>query len=89
MNDVIVSVNAMNMTPISPPLPSPFAEALSKKLGRRISKSPSRLSPNSRKRPATTRLSQGLLARFWSEVAEKKNEKKTPTAVKTPMIARQ
>ena len=29
------------------------------------------------------------MARFWRNEAEKKNEKKTPTAVKMPMIARQ
>ena len=82
MNEVIVSVSAMKITPIRPPRLSPWAEALSRKLGRRISKSPSRLRPNATKRAATTRFSHGLLARFWRNEAEKKNEKKTPTAVK-------
>ena len=67
MNDVIVSVSAMKITPIRPPRLSPWAEALSRKFGRRISKSPSRLSPNATKRPATARFSHGLFARFWSD----------------------
>ena len=85
----MVSVRAMKMTPTSPPRLSPWAEALSRKLGRRISKSPSKLRPKARNRAATSRFSHGLLARFWRNEAEKKNENKTPTAVKIPMIARQ
>jgi hypothetical protein len=89
VNEVIVNVSAMKQTPINPPRLSPCAEAFSKKLGRLISNSPSRLSPNARNRAATRRFSHGLLARSWRKVAEKKAEKKTPTAVKIPMMARQ
>ena len=89
MNDVIVRVSAMKTTPTRPPLLSPWAEAFNRKLGRRSSNNPSRLSPNATNSPATNRLSQGLLARVCSDDAEKKNEKRTPTAVKIPMIDRQ
>src|SRR4051794_26546456 len=89
VNDVIVSGRAMNMTPTRPPRLSPCAEALSRKLGRRISNTPSRLRPNARKRTATNVFSHALLARFWSAVAEKKNEQRTPIVVNTPTIARQ
>ena len=49
MNEVIVRVKAMNITPTSPPFPSPWDEALSRKLGRLISKSPRRLKPKAMK----------------------------------------
>ena len=89
MNDVIVSVSAMKKTPIKPPRPSLCDEAFKRKLGRLSSNSPSRLRPKTTKSAATNRFSQGLLASVCSELAEKKNEKSTPTAVKTPMIDRQ
>ena len=89
MNEVIVSVSAMKKTPTKPPCDSPFAEAFSRKLGRRISKSPSRLRPKARKRPATRKFSQERLLNWFKAVGPKKAEQITPTSVKTPMIARQ
>jgi hypothetical protein len=89
VNDVIVSVSAMKITPMTPPRLSPWAEALSRKLGSRISNTPSRLRPKAKNSSATAAFSQGLFARSWSDVAVKKNEQSTPNAVKIPMIARQ
>ena len=79
----------MNITPISPPLLSPCDEALSRKFGRRISNRPSRLRPKARNRPATPKLSHGLLASFESDAAPKMIENSRPTAMKIRMIDRQ
>src|SRR5262249_61609640 len=88
-NDVMVSVSAMKTTPIKPPLLSACEEAFSRKLGSLSSNMPRRLKPKITNSAATNRLSHGLLARRWSEDAEKKNEQSTPTAVKIAMIDRQ
>ncbi len=79
----------MNITPTRPPLLSPCDEALSRKFGRRISNSPSRLRPKARKSAATPKLSHGLLASFESDAAPKVIEKSRPTAMKIRMIDRQ
>ena len=89
MNEVIVRVRAMNITPTRPPRLSPWAEALSRKFGRRISNRPSRLRPKTRNSAATPKLSQGLLASLDSDAAPKKTENSRPSAVKIPMIDRQ
>ena len=90
MNDVIVRVSAMKTTPIRPPRLSPCDEAFKQEVGQADLEQAQQAEPEQpRTAPATTRLSQGLFARVCNDEAEKKNEKRTPTAVKTPMIDRQ
>ena len=61
MNEVIVSVRAMKIDADQAPRLSPWAEAFSRKFGRRISKSPSRLRPNATKSAGDGQVQPGVV----------------------------
>ena len=80
----------MKTTPTSPPRPSPLrrgVQAARSAGGSRTGRAGSGRTRRRARRPP--KLSQGLFASFGRAVAERKNEQSTPTAVNTPMIARQ